>query len=108
MRVPDHLADEAVRLLTSDDPVTNVAVVANGYVKPSGTLVVADLAREGANAVVAALRALNVHHEGSIMLTEPSTVLSDAAERAERAAPGIPDDGVVWDVVENRVRTESR
>jgi uncharacterized hydrophobic protein (TIGR00271 family) len=79
----------------------------DGYIKPAGTLVVADLAREGANAVVSALRALNVHHEGSIMLTEPSTVLSDAAERAEQAAPGIPDDGVVWDVVENRVRTES-
>ena len=107
MRVPDHLADEALRLLTSDDTVTNIAVVANGYVKPAGTLVVADLAREGANAVVSGLRALNVHHEGSIMLTEPATVLSDAAERAERAAPGIPDDGVVWDVVENRVRTES-
>ena len=107
MRVPDHLADEAVRLLTSDDTVTNIAVIENGYVKPPGTLVVADLAREGANAVVSALRALNVHHEGSIMLTEPATVLSDAAERAERAAPGIPDDGVVWDVVENRVRTES-
>jgi uncharacterized hydrophobic protein (TIGR00271 family) len=107
MRVPDHLADEAVRLLTSDETVTNVAVLADGYVKPAGTLVVADLAREGANAVVSALRELNVHHEGSIMLTEPSTVLSDAAERAEQAAPGIPDDGVVWDVVENRVRTES-
>jgi uncharacterized hydrophobic protein (TIGR00271 family) len=107
MRVPDHLADEAVRLLTSDDTVTNIAVVADGYVKPPGTLVVADLAREGANSVVAALRSMNVHHEGSIMLTEPSAVLSDAAERAEKAAPGIPDDGVVWDLVENRVRTES-
>jgi uncharacterized hydrophobic protein (TIGR00271 family) len=108
MRVPDHIADEALRLLTDDDTVTNIAVVADGYVKPPGTLVVADLAREGANSVVAALRALNVHHEGSIMLTEPSAVLSDEATRAEQAAPGIPDDGVVWDLVENRVRTESR
>lgn len=107
MRVPDHLAEEAVRLLTSDDTVTNVAVVTNVYIDPPGTLVVADLAREGANAVVTALRELNVTHEGSIMLTEPSAVLSDAAERAEVAAPGIPDDGVVWDLVENRVRTES-
>jgi uncharacterized hydrophobic protein (TIGR00271 family) len=107
MRVPDHLADETVRLLTFDDTVTNVAVLTNGYVDPPGTLVIADLAREGANAVVAALRGLNVHHEGSIMLTEPSAVLSDAADDAERAAPGDPDDGVVWDLVENRVRTES-
>jgi uncharacterized hydrophobic protein (TIGR00271 family) len=34
-------------------------------------------------------------------------VLSDAAEAAEEAAPGDPDDAVVWDVVENRVRKES-
>ena len=107
MRVPDHRVDEVVELLTSDDTVTNIAVVSGGYVDPPGTLVMADLAREGANAVIAAMRRLHIHHEGSITLTEPSAVLSDAADRAERAAPGIPDDGVVWDLVENRVRTES-
>jgi uncharacterized hydrophobic protein (TIGR00271 family) len=41
------------------------------------------------------------------MLTETGTIFSDEADRAEAAAPGIPDDAVVWDVVENRVRTES-
>jgi uncharacterized hydrophobic protein (TIGR00271 family) len=41
------------------------------------------------------------------MISETGTLLSDAAEAAEQAAPGIPDDGVVWDIVENRVRTES-
>jgi uncharacterized hydrophobic protein (TIGR00271 family) len=70
-------------------------------------MVIADVAREGANPVVAALRGLGLHHVGSVMLSEPSTILSDAAVDAERAAPGIPDDGVVWDVVENKVRSES-
>jgi uncharacterized hydrophobic protein (TIGR00271 family) len=107
MRVPTRLTDEVVELLTGDETVTNVAVLPGGYTKPPGTLVVADVAREGANPVVAALRALDLHHEGSIMLTEPGTILSDEAERAEKAAPGIPDDGIVWDVVENRVRQES-
>lgn len=107
LRIPHSLTLEVMDLLTNDDTVTNVAVFEGGYAKPEGTLVIADVAREGANPVVAALRALDLHHIGSIMLSEPGTILSDAAVHAEKAAPGIPDDGVVWDVVENRVRTES-
>ena len=107
LRVPADLSDRVVEILCSDDTVTNVAVFADGYAKPPGALVIADVAREGANPVVAALRQLDLHHAGSIMISEPGTLLSDAADDAERAAPGSPDDGVVWDVVENRVRTES-
>ena len=107
LRVPAPLTDRVVDLLCDDDTVTNVAVLAGAYTKPPGSLVTADVAREGANPVVAALRALDLHHVGSIMISEPGTLLSDAADAAEKAAPGIPDDGIVWDVVENRVRTES-
>ena len=107
LRVPAALTDQVVQLLCDDETVTNLAVVEGGYAKPPGTLLVADVAREGANPVVAALRALGLHHKGSIMISEPDTLLSDAAEEAEKAAPGIPDDGIVWDVVENRVRKES-
>jgi uncharacterized hydrophobic protein (TIGR00271 family) len=108
LRVPASLTEQVVALLCADDTVTNVAVFEDGYAKPPGTLVIADVAREGANPVVAALRALDLHHSGSIMLTEPETVLSDAAHSAELAAPGQPDDGLVWDAVEDRVRRESR
>ena len=97
-----------VDVLTRDDTVTNVAVFENGYSKPPGALVLADVAREGANPVIAALREMNLQHDGSIMISEPSTVLSDAVVEAEVAAPGEPDDGVVWDIVENRVRGESK
>ena len=107
LRGPSHLTDEVVRLLDGDDTVTNVAVVPGGFTKPAGCLVIADVAREGANPVVAALRRLDLHHTGSIMLSEPEAILSDAAERAEQAAPGDPDDSVVWDLVENRVRRDS-
>jgi uncharacterized hydrophobic protein (TIGR00271 family) len=108
LRVPPELTDRVVEVLTGDDTVTNVAVFEDGYCKPPGALVLADVAREGANPVIAALRDLNLQHDGSIMLSEPSTILSDAAVEAEVAAPGEPDDGVVWDIVENRVRAESK
>lgn len=88
--------------------MTNVVVVEGAYVKPDGHLVLADVAREGANPVVADLRELDLHHDGMIMLTEPAAILSGDADRVEEAAPGDPDDTVVWDVVENRLRAESR
>lgn len=107
LRVPGDLTDEVRGLLCSDDTVTNVVVLPNAYDKPSVTLVLADVSREGANPVVAALRGLDLHHVGSIMLTESGTMFSAEVDRAEAAAPGIPDDAIVWDVVEERVRTES-
>jgi uncharacterized hydrophobic protein (TIGR00271 family) len=107
LRVPTRLTDAVLELLTSDDTVTNVAVLPDAYAKPRGCLVIADVAREGANPVVASLKTLDLHHSGSIMLTEPSAIFSDEADRVEQAAPGTPDDGIVWDMVENRVRTES-
>lgn len=108
LRVPGDRLDEVVEALRSDDTVANVVVLPDAYVKPDGHLVQADVAREGANPVVAELRRLGLHRDGLIMLTEPATLLSGDADRAEAAAPGDPDDSVVWDVVENRLRTESR
>jgi uncharacterized hydrophobic protein (TIGR00271 family) len=108
LRVPSDLTDEVVELLTAECTVTNVARVGGAYVAPVGDLVVADVAREGANPVVSALRGLDLHRRGSISLSESGTVLADEADRAERAAPGIPDDGVVWELVESQVRSDSR
>jgi len=107
LRVPPACVDDVMTLLREQDSVTNVAVLKDAYVKPDGTLVVCDVAREAANEVVSLLRGLRLHHEGSIMLTEPETLLSDEATRVEETAPGRPDDGLVWDAVENRVRRES-
>lgn len=108
LRVPSHLSDDVVGLLDEDDGVTNVAVFPDAYCKPDGCLVIADVAREGAHAITSQLRQLGLQHDGSIMLSEPGTLLSDAAEAAEKAAPGHPDDGLIWDVVEDRVRRESQ
>jgi len=108
LRVPAPLTPRVVDLLTADETVTNIAVLEDGYTKPPGTMVLADVAREAANPVIAALRDLDLHHHGSIMLSEPETILSDAATQVEEKAPGDPDDAIVWDVVENRLRRDSR
>jgi uncharacterized hydrophobic protein (TIGR00271 family) len=108
LRVPGDLTDEVVALLGADETVTNLAVVPGGFLKPEGCLVLADVARESATGVVKRLRDLDVQHRGSISIEEIDTILSDEAARAERLAPGAPDDGVVWVSVEQKLRDDSR
>jgi len=67
-----------------------------------------DVARENANSALALLRSMGIVESGSISISEPSTVLSVEAELAEAAAPGHPDDGVVWEQIEDRAASEAR
>lgn len=108
LRVPSDLTDEVVDRLAEDPTVTNVAVVAKSFKKPPGCLVMADVARENASRVITDLREMGLHKDGSISLVPLDTLLSDDADRAERAAPGAPDDGVVWQAVEQRLWDDTR
>ena len=95
-------------VLTTDETVTNVALIPDGFLQPDGCLVFADVARENATGVIKQLRELDLQHRGSISIAEIETILSDEAARVEHAAPGAPDDGVVWVSVEQRLRDDSR
>jgi uncharacterized hydrophobic protein (TIGR00271 family) len=108
LRVPDRLRDTVMKTLIDDSTVTNVAVVEGAYVRPPGALILADVARESAQALLASLRKMGLAHEGAIALNEGETIMSDAATAAEQAAPGTPVDGVVWDLIEDRTRTDIR
>jgi uncharacterized hydrophobic protein (TIGR00271 family) len=108
LRVPSGRTDAVVTLLRNSDAATNVAVIPGAFVKPGGDLVVCDVAREGTHPIVARLRELGIDRDGAIMLTEPGTLLSRAADEAENAAPGAPDDSLVWDAVEDQVQRASR
>src|SRR3954451_17680965 len=91
LRVPDALTDEVLALLRTEETVANVAVLPHAYAQPPGTVVVADVAREGANPAVSALRALDRHHTVPLICSARSASLSDEADGAEEAAPGEPD-----------------
>lgn len=108
LHVPDDLVGRVSNVLEGDDTVTDVVVMRDAYCKPPGTLVLADVARENATGVLTELRRLRLHHRGTISITEVDTILSAAAHRAEQIAPGAPDDGVVWESVEQRLREDSR
>ena len=54
---PNRLTDDVVQILEDDPCMSGLAVVRGAAVRPPGDLVLADIAREGANDVIERLRA---------------------------------------------------
>jgi uncharacterized hydrophobic protein (TIGR00271 family) len=79
--------------------VTNVTVQADASIKPPGDLVECDVAREKAEELLQQLTALGLDQCGGIVLTAPTGTPFAAAGEIESAAPGHPDDAVIWESV---------
>jgi uncharacterized hydrophobic protein (TIGR00271 family) len=105
--VTAELSDDVVRTLATEPAVSGLAVVRGASLRPAGDLVLADIAREGANAVLDRLRELGVQREGSIHLEPVQAWLSQAGFDAERRTPGSSADAVVWTDVVQRAYEDS-
>ncbi len=104
-----HGLVEALRDELSREPtVVDLAVVPGAAMDGDGDLVFFEVARENADAVIEVLRRAEVPVRGSVVVSEPLAVLSDAATAAERAAPGHPADGVLWAQLADRSREDAR
>lgn len=110
LRVLCSAADTAgvLERLQGEPGVTHLTVVRGAAVQPEGDLVQADVAREAADDVLAVLCDLGVDRTGGITLQPLDAVLSDAADAAERAAPGLGADAVVWDELVHHTGEESQ
>ena len=104
---PARLTDAVIAVLENEPCVSGLAVLREAGLKPAGDLVLADLPRETANDVVTRLRALGVHHEGTIEIQRVETWLSADGFAAELQAPGSSADAVVWADVAQRSYDES-
>ncbi|MFC4010766.1 DUF389 domain-containing protein [Nonomuraea purpurea] len=103
---PTARTDEATAVLEECPGVTNIVVLPGAAREPKGDLILCDAARESANEVLGKLTWLE--EEGSIAVERVDLSLSRAADDAIEEAPGEPDDAVVWEELEQRVRAESR
>jgi uncharacterized hydrophobic protein (TIGR00271 family) len=104
--VPERHAEQAMELLCGTESVCNVIRLQERALRPDGVVIMGDVAREDASVVIADLKALEIHHEGSITLEQIDTAISDAARRAEQHAAGAPADAVVWEEVEARTEEQ--
>jgi uncharacterized hydrophobic protein (TIGR00271 family) len=110
MRViaPPDRSDAVRDMLVAEPGATHVTVLPGAAVQPAGDVVEADVAREAADDVLGRLCELGVDKAGGVTLELIDTSLSDAADAAEEAAPGDPQDAVIWDEVVARTGEESR
>jgi uncharacterized hydrophobic protein (TIGR00271 family) len=99
---PEEVAHQALEVLTSSPAVLNIVHLHGAATKPDGDLILCDVAREEASVVLGDLKELDIPRLGSIAVEHIDTALSDAAVAAEKAAPGLPSDAVVWEEVEAR------
>lgn len=106
--VPSELAHAVVGHLAGEPGVAHLVRLPGAAVVPPGELVLCDVAREAANEVVEWLQQQDVHHHGSITIETSDAVVSDAAARADRGAPGEGGDALIWEQLEARARDESQ
>jgi uncharacterized hydrophobic protein (TIGR00271 family) len=97
---PSDRAEKALELLNAYGSVSNVIFLPGAARKPDGDVILCDVAREDASVILGDLRELDIPQYGSIAMEFIDSQISDAAERAEKFAPGAPSDAVVWEQVE--------
>jgi uncharacterized hydrophobic protein (TIGR00271 family) len=100
--VPTELSERVCDLLGAAPSTSNLVFLAGAARQPVGDVVLCDVAREDASVLIDDLKELGVGREGSIALEQIDSQISEAADRAERAARGMPSDAVVWEEVEAR------
>ena len=101
---PPDATPRLLEVLRERPGATHVVLLRDAAVQPPGDLVLADLAREAVTDVVCALQEAG---ECAITLETVDTTLSEHADAAEVAAPGLGVDAVVWEEVEARTSEEA-
>ena len=96
------LSERALELLEQQDTVLNIVHLHGVARNPDGDLILCDVVREEASVVIDDLVELGIPRDGSIAMEVVDTEISDAGERAERAAFGYAADAVVWEEVEEQ------
>jgi len=104
---PSELTGEVTDILTGTEAVSTVSVQRGAAVQPEGDVVIATVAREGANVIIQELRRLGVHQRGAIEVETVPTWLSRAGFDADAVTPGSSADAVVWPQVGQRSYEDS-
>lgn len=105
---PTDSTEDVLAFLTSEPAVANLVVHRGAAIDPAGDVVIADVARESANEILTALKGLGLDRSGSIALDAVGVAMSSRGRLAEERAPGVGDDAVVWEEIEQRTGDESR
>ena len=104
---PEDVAHQALEVLCASPAVINVVHLHGAAQKPEGDVILCDITREDASVMIGDLKELDIPKVGSIAVEHVDTAISDAAIEAEKAAPGLPSDAVVWEEVQQRTSEDT-
>ena len=105
--VPPDRVEAVLTHLTDSPGVVHIVREVGTAIRPDGTEVSCDVAREAANEIVEWLQDLGIDRDGAIRIDPIDVVISVAATAAEAASPGEAADALVWEQVEARAHDES-
>jgi len=105
--VPPERSDRVVNTLAGDPRVTSIVRLPGAARRPEGDVVECDVTREATSEILTWLKEQGLYDEGSVALTAVDAAPSRNARAAEKAAPGAPDDAVIWDAVVDQAYNEA-
>jgi uncharacterized hydrophobic protein (TIGR00271 family) len=105
--VPKDRSSRVLDRLVADERVTSVVLLPGAAQRPAGDVLECDVTREAVSDVLAWLKKQGLYDEGAVAVTEVGATPSRNARATEKAAPGAPDDAVIWDVVVDQAYNES-
>lgn len=106
--VPADRTETVTDTLMTDDRATNIVVLPGAARRPAGDVVHCDVTREATSDILSWLKAEGMYDEGAVAVTVVDASPSKNARATEAAAPGAPDDAVVWDAVVDQAYGEAR
>ncbi len=102
-----RLTDRVLAELRGSESVSNLALYRDAALLPAGDVVVAQVAREGADDLSERLVELGVPEHGSVLLEPVETWISRPGLQAQLREPGSGADAVVWPEVVQRAYDDS-
>lgn len=106
--VPTDRTSLVTQQLADDARTTNIVVLPGAGVRPAGDLVQCEVTREAVSDVLGRIRRHGIYEDGSVVLSDVTATPSTNARATERAAPGAPDDAIVWDAMLDSAYSEAR
>jgi uncharacterized hydrophobic protein (TIGR00271 family) len=105
--VPSDRTTRVLNMLVADDRVTSVVLLPGAAHRPVGDVLECDVTREATSDVLSWLKKQGLYDEGAVAMSEVGAAPSRNARATEKAAPGAPDDAVIWDAVIDQAYNEA-
>ncbi|MEV0790085.1 DUF389 domain-containing protein [Kribbella sp. NPDC050459] len=105
--VPSDRSERVLDTLVADPRVTSIVRLPGAAHRPKGDVVECDVTREATSDVLAFLKSEGLYDDGAVAVSAVDAAPSRNAQAAEKAAPGAPDDAVIWDAVVDQAYNEA-